>query len=55
MSQDDPRCCSYYVNPPGVSTVDACVWGTKDQPVGNVSLNPLAPSFGLCAQFTNAV
>jgi hypothetical protein len=27
----------YYVNPPGVSTTEGCVWGTKDKPVGNVS------------------
>lgn len=25
----------YYVNPPGVSTEDGCVWGTKEEPVGN--------------------
>lgn len=29
----------YYVNPPGVSTTEGCVWGTKDKPVGNVSTN----------------
>uniref|UniRef100_A0A060T760 ARAD1B17314p n=1 Tax=Blastobotrys adeninivorans TaxID=409370 RepID=A0A060T760_BLAAD len=25
----------YYINPPGVSTKDACVWGSSDQAVGN--------------------
>ncbi|RPA80458.1 hypothetical protein BJ508DRAFT_129636 [Ascobolus immersus RN42] len=27
----------YYINPPGVSTEEGCVWGTKEQPVGNWS------------------
>ena len=26
---------SYYINPPGVGCKEACVWGTKDKPVGN--------------------
>lgn len=25
----------YYVNPPGVSTADGCVWGTLDKSIGN--------------------
>ena len=25
----------YYINPPGVSTDDGCVWGSKDKPHGN--------------------
>jgi len=25
----------YYVNPPGISTEDGCVWGTNDKEVGN--------------------
>jgi hypothetical protein len=28
---------SYYINPPGVSHEEACVWGTKDKPIGNWS------------------
>ncbi len=28
---------SYYINPPGTGCEEACVWGTKDQPVGNWS------------------
>ncbi|RVX73355.1 hypothetical protein B0A52_02997 [Exophiala mesophila] len=27
----------YYINPPGVGTEDACVWGTNANPVGNWS------------------
>lgn len=27
----------YYINPPGTSTKEACVWGTKEHPVGNWS------------------
>ncbi|KAI5821195.1 hypothetical protein BZA77DRAFT_2305 [Pyronema omphalodes] len=27
----------YYINPPGVSHEEACVWGTKDKPIGNWS------------------
>ncbi|KAI9786274.1 MAG: hypothetical protein M1816_008083 [Peltula sp. TS41687] len=27
----------YYINPPGTSPEEACVWGTKDNPVGNWS------------------
>ncbi|KAL9615722.1 MAG: hypothetical protein Q9160_009312 [Pyrenula sp. 1 TL-2023] len=27
----------YYINPPGVGTDKACVWGSKDNPVGNWS------------------
>lgn len=27
----------YYINPPGTSTADACVWGTNAKPVGNWS------------------
>jgi hypothetical protein len=43
-------CASYYINPPGVSHEEACVWGTKDKPIGNVG--PLLQVFlvqGLCA------
>lgn len=28
-------CSSYYINPPGVSTTEACVWGDSSKPVGN--------------------
>ena len=28
---------SYYINPPGTGCKEACVWGTKDSPVGNWS------------------
>lgn len=29
--------CSYYINPPGVSCDEACVWGSGDKPIGNWS------------------
>lgn len=28
---------SYYINPPGTGCDEACIWGTKDNPVGNWS------------------
>lgn len=31
----DGTAAHYYVNPPGVSTDDGCVWGTKDKAQGN--------------------
>ena len=31
---------SYYINPPGYSPEEACVWGSKDKPIGNVSAPP---------------
>lgn len=31
----DGTAAHYYVNPPGVSTDDACTWGTKDKSQGN--------------------
>jgi len=31
----NPR-LSYYINPPGISHEEACVWGTKEKPIGNV-------------------
>ncbi|KAI5797657.1 hypothetical protein EDC01DRAFT_613918 [Geopyxis carbonaria] len=27
----------YYINPPGVTVEEACVWGTSDKPIGNWS------------------
>lgn len=27
--------CSYYINAPGVSTDDACIWGDGSEPIGN--------------------
>jgi len=32
----DP-CRSYYINPPGYSTTESCVWGDPSKPVGNWS------------------
>lgn len=31
----DGTAAHYYINPPGVSTDDGCVWGTKDKSQGN--------------------
>jgi len=42
----------YYVNPPGVSTTEGCVWGTKDKPVGNVSADVAGGPGSLCQTLT---